>query len=255
MLEPGDLVHETVGESVLRVPLAVSPRWELRRTPDQPRDDFFGLLQRQASLAQVQLSTPHPRMLLGAARAWRLGSLRCEWHGGFVVSARWSSGWTVRDSMAWHLWHLLASPAGVGLERFSGTPVDAADFGQTLEVIRDFPAPRLREVCFETTERLEPPRVVAGVAVERRPLGWLEIEHSPLPEHVAIAGPSNRLRIGWRQLVDVRVNGHTPGDCCVWHSGLWVELRAGDEVTWPGGGLRARDLAGVHQRGAGTSAR
>ncbi|MFZ5438511.1 MAG: hypothetical protein ACOZQL_00815 [Myxococcota bacterium] len=234
------MVHAAGDDVVLRAPAPLLPRWELSRRPDTPREDFFGLLERQAALAGVELATPHPRHLLGAARAWRLGALRCEWHRGFVVAARWSSAATVRDSMAWHLWQLLASPAGVGLETFRGTPVDTADVEATLEVVRDFPSPRLREVVFETNERLELP-TLGSIALRREPLPWLRVERPEvLPEHLALAGPSNRLRVGWRQLLSVRLNGQTPDDGCVWHEGLWVELRDGDVVSWPEGELRVR---------------
>jgi hypothetical protein len=240
LLEPGDVLHETAEDCVYRVPLVRAPRWSLTKGSERTRDDFFELLERQAALAEVDFGQPHARHLFGAARAYLLGALRCEWHRGFVVSARWSPALTTPASMAWHLWNLLASPAGVGLERFSGTPVDQADLDETAHVAMTFPSPRLRQVRFETNERLTLPASGRGVQFERAPLRWLDVERSgPLPEHVVVDGPTSRPRVHWRQLLEVRVNGRTPGDRCLWHSGLWVELRLGDEVTWPGGWLRA----------------
>ncbi|MFZ5442775.1 MAG: hypothetical protein ACOZQL_22385 [Myxococcota bacterium] len=238
ILQPGDVLSNPLGEALFRVPTEKSPRWQVARRPEGDRSDLLSLLERQAAMAELDLSAPDARQLLGAARAWRLGALRCTWERGFVISARWSSAATVHDSMAWHLWQLLASPAGFGLETFSGTPVDAADVQATLDVVARFPAPRLREVVFETNERLVPVLRV-GVQVKRAPLPWLRVERSGTPsEHVTLDGATNRLRVRWRQLVEVKVNGHTPDDRCLWHDGLWVELRDGDEVSWPGGGLR-----------------
>jgi hypothetical protein len=47
--------------------------------------------------------------------------------------------------------------------------------------------------------------------------------------------------VKWRQLVEVLINGRTPGDRCLWHDGLWVELRSGDEVSWGTGALRVTE--------------
>jgi hypothetical protein len=147
--------------------------------------------------------------------------------------------------MSWHLWHLLASPAGVGLEQFSGTPRDQADLDDTVLVASSFAPPRLRKILFETNERLVVPSPMRGVQFERVALRWLDVERSgPLPEQLTVEGPTSRPRVHWRQLVEVRVNGHAPDDRCLWHSGLWVELRLGDDVTWPGGWLRATERQG-----------
>ncbi len=79
----------------------------------------------------------------------------------------------------------------------------------------------------------------AGVLIRRAPLPWLKVERSGAPsEHLTLEGATNRLRVRWRQLVEVKVNGVTPEDRCLWHDGLWLEVRDGDEVTWPGGALR-----------------
>ena len=240
VLQGGDVLFNPLGEAAYRVPLERVPVWKLERSPAIGREEALGLLERQAALAGVDLGSPDARQLLGASRAWRLGSLRGEWHRGFLVEARWSAAGTVRASMAWHLWQVLASPAGVGLERFVGTPVDAADVEATLVVVEGFPAPRLREVVFETVARIEG-RAVAGVDVRRVPLPWLVVETSgPWPEGVFLEGPTNQPRLKWRQLVELQVNGQTPGDRCLWHDGLWLELRAGDRVEWSGGHAMVR---------------
>lgn len=241
VLRPGDVVCNPLGEATFRVPTEQAPRWQVERAPAGDRTTVRERLERQAAMAQVSLEVPEARALLGAARAWLLGSLRCEWDRGFVVSARWSSAGTVRDSMAWHLWQVLASPAGFLLERFFGTPVDAEDVRAVLEVIELFPAPRLREVVFETNERIDA-AVLSGVQVRRVPLPWLSVERAgATSEHVVVEGATNRLRVKWRQLVEVLINGRTPGDRCLWHDGLWVELRSGDEVSWGTGSLRVTE--------------
>jgi hypothetical protein len=238
VLRPGDVVSNPLGEATFRVPTEQSPRWQVERAPAGERTVLRERLERQAAMANVGLDAPDARLLLGAARAWLLGALRCEWDRGFVVSARWSSAGTVRDSMAWHLWQLLSSPAGFLLERFFGTPVDAEDVRAVLEVIEQFPAPRLREVTFETNERLDA-AVRSGVQVRRLPLPWLTVEREGVvPEQLVVEGATNRLKVKWRQLVEVSINGRTPGDRCLWHDGLWVELRSGDEVSWGAGSLR-----------------
>lgn len=236
VLQAGDVLCNPLGEGVFLVPSPQTPRWTLRRAPDEPREAALELLERQAGLSGVELSAPRAAQLLGAARAWLLGSLRCQWHRGFVVEARWSSAATVRDSMAWHLWQVLASPAGVGLERFSGTPVDAADLKATLEVVLGFPAPRLKEVVLEQAAAFDE-QVLSGVTVRRAPLPWLRVDAAALPKGVTVEGATNRPRLRWRQLHEVCVNGQQPEDRCLWHDGLWLELRGGDQVTWPGGAL------------------
>ncbi len=236
-LQPGDVLFNPLSEATFRVPLENTPAWHVERRLEGARSDWLSLLERQANLAQLDLSAPRAQALLGASRAWLLGSLRCEWHRGFVVGARWSSAGTVRDSMAWHLWQLLTSPAGFGLEHFSGTPVDVDDLQATREVVAAFPAPRLREVVFETNEPFDAEHL-SGTRLRRAPLPWLRVDARGEPSaHVTVGGSSQRPRVAWRQLVEVRVNEQTPNDRCLWHEGLWVELRAGDVVTWPGGGL------------------
>lgn len=241
VLAPGDVLWNPGSEVVFRKPAERVPKWTLARAPEAPREEALGLLERQASLAGHDLSTPDPRLLLGAARAWLLGCMRGEWHRGFLVSARWSPATTIVSSMSWHLWQLLSSPAGGALESFAGTPVDAADLEATLDVAARFPAPRLRELVFETNERVEL-RAVPEVSVRRVPLPWLTLEWQGdvAEQHLTVEGPTNRPLVRWRQLLAVHVNGRTPDDRCLWHDGLALELREGDVVTWPGGSLRVR---------------
>ncbi len=228
VLQPGDVLSNPLSDATFRVPLARQPVWSARR-----EQLSLSLLERQAQLAGLQLAPGEPRWLLGAARAWRVGALRCQWEGPFVTAARWSWANTARASMAWHLWQVLASPAGFALERFAGTPVDEEDLRALLEVVQRFPAPRLRLLELETNAPWET-RVVAGVTLRRTSLPWLRVEGA-LPAGVTVAGSSTRPVLRWRQVLDLRINGASPTDHCLWHDGLALELRAGDVLSWPGG--------------------
>ncbi|GMU61248.1 MAG: hypothetical protein AMXMBFR34_30110 [Myxococcaceae bacterium] len=227
-LVPGDVLCNLDGEVAFRVPTALTPEWKSERCVETPRDEYLQRLEREAARARWSLAAPDPRMLLGAARAWRVGALRTTWAGGFVVEARWAPAATVRTSLALHLWQLLASPAGFALERFSGTPVDDADRAEVLQVVRNFPSPRLRELVLEEAPPFES-CAVAGVSVHREGLPWLELDGA-LPQGVSVSGPSPRLRVTWTQPAGLRLNEGRADDRCVWSEPLWAELRAGDTL-------------------------
>jgi hypothetical protein len=238
VLLEGDVLSNPLSDATFRVPTAQRPAWRVERATHLDRDEYLGLLERQAALTEFQMSSNEPRLLLGAARAFRLGALRCVWHGPFVTAARWSWTNTTPASMSWHLWQLLASPAGFALERFSGTPHDDTDFAQLIEVIERFPAPRLNEVTIESNQSFETSSP-AGVTLRRAPLPWLRID-GELPTGVSVESPSNRPLLKWRQLIALRINGRTPDDRCLWHDGLAVELREGDVISWAGGEARLK---------------
>jgi hypothetical protein len=230
LLAPGDVLCNPRSEAVFRVPSGRTPVWRTERATHLERDEY---LNRLAQLGGDLLSPEQPQLLLGAARAWRLGSLRCEWTGPFVTSARWSWANTTPNSMSWHLWQLLASPAGFATERFSGTPVDDEDFAQLVDVVEQFPAPRLLEVVVESNQAFETSSR-AGITLRRAALPWLRVE-GELPRGVGVEGPTNRPVLRWRQLTELRLNGRTPDDRCLWHDGLAIELREGDVVSWSDG--------------------
>jgi hypothetical protein len=211
------------------VPTPLSPRWASEYVPDEPRERFLSRLEAAAQGTGWSFAQPEARHLLGAARAFAIGALRGTWSGGFLVEARWAPAATVRASMAWHLWQVLSSPAGFALERFSGTPVDAEDAAAVNEVVREFPAARLREVVLELGVPLALPER-SGSLVRDAALPWLTLD-GPLPAEVRLDGPSRRPRLVWRQHGPaVSINGRSIDDRCVWSEPLWLELRQGDVV-------------------------
>ena len=228
VLAPGDVLANPGGEVCFRVPTPLTPCWPSAYAADEPREEFLARLDSAVAGTGWSMAKPDARHLLGAARAWRIGALRGRWERGFLVEARLAPAATLRTSMAWHLWQLLASPAGFALERFSGTPSDADDAAAVVDVVRAFPAARLKDVVLEVAQPLP---ALEDPHVRQVPLPWLTLD-GELPADVRLDGGSRRPRLMWRQLgPPVSVNGHTFDDRCVWNEPLWLELREGDVVN------------------------